>query len=370
MTSGGKRRVVVLYGGRSAEHEISCVSARSVIDALDSDRYEVQPVGIAKDGSWHLVPGGPPAMGGSNAELPAVDREAGGEVSLAQAHGAKALVAGDGSQTPIDVVIPLLHGPYGEDGTIQGFLELAGVPYVGAGVLGSALGMDKAVQKTLLATAGLPIVPFASVYERDWREDPENAEASAAALGFPLFAKPANLGSSVGISKVHEAGELTPALDDAFRYDTKAVLEESFENAREIECAVLGNDDPVASLPGEVVPSGEFYDYRAKYIDESSTLIIPAKLPDTVIAEVQRMAVAAFRVIDCAGMARVDFFYRDPDELVVNELNTIPGFTSISMYPKLWEASGVPYPELLDRLIALAIERFERDLKKGTARPE
>jgi D-alanine-D-alanine ligase len=348
------------------------VSARSVIDALDPERYEVEPVGIAKDGSWHRVPGGPPAIRARSRRLPEVQAGGGNDVSLAQTPGERRLVGGDGSTTDIDVVIPLLHGPYGEDGTIQGFLELAGVPYVGAGVLGSALGMDKALQKTILEAAGLPVVSNATVYERDWRDDPESTEAAAAELGFPLFAKPANLGSSVGISKVHDASELSPALDEAFRYDTKAVLEAAFENAREIECAVLGNDDPVASLPGEVVPSGEFYDYRAKYVDESSTLIIPAKLPEAVIVEIQRMAVAAFRAIDCAGMARVDFFYRDEPEprLVVNELNTIPGFTSISMYPKMWEASGVSYAELLDRLIDLAIERFERDRKKGTTLPE
>ena len=361
-----KRRVVVLFGGRSAEHEISCVSASSVVRALDPERYEVISIGITREGTWHALPGGPPALPAPGEGLPSVTASLGTAVVLSQEPGRQQLVGEDGSHTQVDVVIPLVHGPYGEDGTIQGLLELAGVPYVGAGVLGSALGMDKAAQKVMLEGAGAPVVPHAVVPEREWHDDAEGVEARAEDLGFPVFTKPANLGSSVGITKVREAGELAAGMDEAFRYDTKAIIEASIEGAREIECAVLGNDDPVASLPGEIVPSREFYDYRAKYVDQDSKLIIPADLPPEIVEEVQRLAVVAFRAIDCSGMARVDFFYREPGKLIVNEVNTIPGFTSISMYPKLWEASGIAYPALLDRLVELAIERNESRAKKET----
>lgn len=365
-----KRRVVVLFGGRSAEHEISCISARSVMDALDPERYETIPVGITKDGTWHLMPGGPPALPSGSTELPVVTDSAGREVALDQEPGSSALVAEDGSRTEVDVVFPVMHGPFGEDGAMQGMLELAGMPYVGAGVLGSAIGMDKAVQKVLFRAAGLAVVPHEVVPEREWEEDPEGVEARAEHLGYPLFAKPATLGSSVGVTKVHGPGELRAGLEEAFRYARKALLERSVEGAREIECAVLGNDDPVASVAGEIVPAHEFYSYEAKYIDEQGAeLIVPADLPTETMEEVQRMAVAAFRVIDCAGMARVDFFLRD-GELFVNEINTIPGFTSISMYPKLWEASGLSYPELIDRLVELALERHALERKKGTGGSE
>jgi D-alanine-D-alanine ligase len=370
-----KRRVVVLFGGRSAEHEISCISARSVVDALNPERYETIAIGIDREGAWHLVPDGPAALvDGSGHALPAVAAGSGRDISLDQQPGSRSLVAHDGARSEIDVVVPVLHGPYGEDGATQGMLELAGVPYVGAGVMASAVGMDKAVQKVLFEAAGLPIVPNEVVHERDWEEDPEGIEARAEHLGYPLFAKPATLGSSVGVGKVHGPGELRGRLEEAFRYARKAVLERSIEHAREIECAVLGNDDPVASVAGEIVPAGEFYDYRAKYLDEGSELRIPAELPDGVLEEIQRMAIAAFRAIDCSGMARVDFFLREgaagDAELFVNEINTIPGFTQISMYPKLWAASGVSYPELLDRLIDLAVERHERERKKGTGASE
>jgi len=354
-----KLRVVVLFGGRSAEHEISCLSARSVMDALDAERYEIVPVGITKEGAWRLVPKGPPPLPevGSADALPKVTEASGEEVALSQAESA--LVTRTGERGGIDVVFPVLHGPYGEDGTVQGLLEIAGVPYVGSGVLGSALGMDKAVQKTLLCSEGLPVVEHFVVREREWLDDPENVEAQAQDLGYPVFVKPANLGSSVGITKCRAASDLPGAVQEALRHDSKAVVEASVEGAREIECAVLGNDDPTASVPGEIVPSREFYDYRAKYLDDASQLIIPAPLPEGVVEEVQRMAVAAFRAVESAGMARVDFLYLEPRKLWVNELNTIPGFTAISMYPKMWEASGIPYPELLDRLIELAIERGE-----------
>jgi D-alanine-D-alanine ligase len=361
-----RRRIAVLFGCRSAEHEVSCVSAQSVLDALDADRFEAVPIGITKEGTWHLL-SGPPQLEPGADRLPAITEGSGSRVELAREGEEAALVAPDGSRREIDVVFPVLHGPYGEDGTVQGMLELAGIPYVGAGVLASAVGMDKAVQKALFAAAGLPVLPHEVVHEREWADDPEPIEARAEHLGFPLFAKPATLGSSVGITKVREPGELRAAMEVAFRFASKAILERAADGAREIECAVLGNDDPVASLPGEVIPAGEFYDYRSKYLDEGTRLVVPALLPGEVVEEIQRMAVAAFRAIDCAGMARVDFFYREPDEVIVNEINTIPGFTEVSMYPKLWEASGLSYPELIDRLVELAVERHERDRKKGTA---
>jgi D-alanine-D-alanine ligase len=259
----------------------------------------------------------------------------------------------------IDVVFPVLHGPYGEDGTVQGLLELANVPYVGSGVLGSAVGMDKAAMKTMFAAAGLPIVPHLVVMRREWQSD---ARAITHRVGdelkYPVFVKPANLGSSVGISKAKSDGELVEAMDLALQFDRKIVIEAGVPNAREIECAVLGNDDPQASLPGEIVPSGEFYDYNAKYIDGSSTEIIPAKLSPAHVRDIQRLAIEAFRAVECAGMARVDFLLaRDSGEMYLNEVNTIPGFTTISMYPKMWEASGLKYPDLIDRLITLALER-------------
>ncbi len=362
-----KRRIVVLFGGRSAEHEVSCVSARSVMDALDSERYQAIPIGVTKDGHWLLMPGGPPALAaGSATPLPEVTDASGPEIALDQEPGAQALVAEDGSRTEIDVVFPVMHGPFGEDGSIQGFLEMAGVPYVGAGVLGSALGMDKAVQKTLLAAAGIPVVQHEIVYEREWEDDAEGILARAVHLGFPLFAKPATLGSSVGITKVHGPEELRPAIEETFRYGRKSLVERSVEGAREIECAVLGNDDPVASVAGEILPSHEFYDYDAKYIDEhGAELIIPADVPPETLEEVQRLSIAAFRAIDGAGMARVDFFLRPAGGLLLNEVNTIPGFTSISMYPKLWAASGLSYPELIDRLVEFALERYGLERKKG-----
>jgi len=361
---GPKRRVVVVFGGRSAEHEVSVASARSVMEALDPDRYEVLLIGIDKRGRWHQMNQLPERRPGA-AELPGVTGEEGPGVSIARDSGESAIVTDRGERTEIDVVFPILHGPYGEDGTIQGMLELAGIPYVGAGVLGSALGIDKAVQKVLFVTAGLPVVPHEVVHEREWEEDRETVEARAAGLGLPVFVKPATLGSSVGITKVKRADDLAAAIEEALSYARKALVETSMEGAREIECSVLGNDDPVASVPGEVVPHAEWYDYRAKYIEEETSLVIPAELSSAVTEEVQRMAVAAFRAIDAAGMARVDFFYREPDEIVVNEINTIPGFTTISMYPKLWEASGLSYADLVDRLVELAIERHGSEQKRG-----
>ena len=358
-----RRRVAVLFGGRSAEHEISCISARSVIDALDPEHVEVVPIGISKDGRWHLLPG-PPAHPAESGRMPEIDPAEGTEVELATEGAARELVGADGSRAPIDVVFPVLHGPMGEDGAVQGLLELAGVPYVGAGILGSAVGMDKAVQKVLFKAAGLPVAPWIVVREPEWDEDPEGVSARAEALGFPLFVKPATLGSSVGISKAHDHVELGRALAEAFRYARKSVVERGVQPVRELECAVLGNDDPVASVVGEIVPEGhEFYDYAAKYLDtEGARLVIPADLPSGLSDRIQRAAVTAFHAVECWGMARVDFFVSG-DELWINEINTIPGFTSISMYPKLWQASGLPYPELIDRLLDLSVERH--DLERG-----
>jgi D-alanine-D-alanine ligase len=357
-------RLALIFGGRSAEHEVSCVSAASVVEALDTGRYEVVPIGIDKQGRWHLLQG-PPALPAGATELPAVEPEAGSEIALSQDPGSRELVGRNGRREPVDVAFPILHGPFGEDGTIQGLLELAGVPYVGAGVMASAVGMDKGVQKVLFRAAGLPLVPHEVVLEREWREDPESVEARAEALGVPLFVKPATLGSSVGITKVKTLADLQGAMEEALRFTRKVLVELAMEGAREIECAVLGNDDPVASVPGEILPAGEFYDYRSKYLDDSTRLEVPAKLSAEVVEEVQRMAVTAFRAIDCTGMARVDFFLVDDERVILNEINTIPGFTNVSMYPRMWEASGLSYPELVDRLVQLAIERHEAEAKRG-----
>jgi D-alanine-D-alanine ligase len=362
-------RLAVLFGGRSTEHAISCVSAGSVLEALADGPWELVPVGITRSGSWVLAePDQSYAIDGET--LPEV--RGGRPVVLSGDEGFRGLRPVDGGElVGIDVVFPVLHGPFGEDGAIQGLFELADVPYVGAGVLGSAIGMDKDVQKRLFLQAGLPVGPFETVHEKGWEDDPESVEASAEALGYPVFTKPATLGSSVGVSKVHEAAQLAAGLAEAFRYARVAVVERAADGAREIECAVLGNDEPVASVAGEIVPEGhDFYDYEAKYLDEhGARLLIPAELEPEVLAEVQRLAVAAFRTTRCSGMARVDFFLMGEDELWVNELNTIPGFTSISMYPKLWEASGLAYRDLVQRLLDLAIERHDAE-RKSTGVPD
>ena len=364
-------RVLLVFGGRSAEHEVSVVSASSVFQALDPARYEVVSVGIDRRGQWHLLPRPPGLPAGATGALPAVGSSTGPEVALAREPGSRELVTGTGERQPFDVVFPVLHGPYGEDGTIQGLLELADIPYVGAGVLASAVGMDKAVQKTLFQAAGLEVAPHIVVREHEWRDDPQSLEAGADSLGYPVFVKPAALGSSVGVTKVHEPEHLAAAVEEALGYGPKALVERAMEGARELELSVLGNDDPVASVAGEIVPKGhDFYDYEAKYLDEhGAQLLIPADIPPEVLEEAQRIAVTAFRAIDAAGMARVDLFLVEPDRLVVNEINTIPGFTQISMYPKLWEASGLPYAALVDRLVALAIDRHRRDAGRGRPGP-
>ena len=364
----------MIYGGRSGEHEVSLASAAAVFAHLDRDRYEPVPIRIEKDGRWSLADRPPTALSAAevieHARLEAArPLRPSREVHLLPRPSAETMLTidrkdADSSQAVLtglglDAVFPVLHGPYGEDGTIQGLLELANVPYVGCGVLASAVGMDKAVMKTLFAAQGLRVSASITVMSARWATDREAIEGEIASrLGFPLFVKPANLGSSVGISKAHDAAELGPAIDLAANYDRKIVVEQAVPNAREIEVAVLGNDDPEASIPGEIIPSREFYDYEAKYLDDRSKSVIPADLEPSLVDDVRRQAIEAFRAIDGAGMARVDFLIpRGTREIYVNEVNTIPGFTTISMYSKMWEASGVSYPQLLDRLIALAIER-------------
>jgi D-alanine-D-alanine ligase len=346
-----KLRVGVIYGGRSGEHEVSIASAAAIFKHLDPAKYEAVPIKIGKDGRWALTGDVPKAL--SAAE---VHRQA--ESTALQAIEPTAVL----SESHIDVVFPVLHGPYGEDGTVQGLLELANVPYVGAGVLGSAVGMDKAVMKTLFAAAGLPLVRHVTILRREWQADPAAITAHVTqALRYPVFVKPANLGSSVGISKATNDATFAEAMALALRFDRKIVVEEGVPNAREIECAVLGNDNPEASVPGEIIVTHRdgFYSYDAKYIDaDGATTKIPADLTPELQTRVRTLSIEAFRALELSGMARVDFFIdRQTNALFLNEVNTIPGFTSISMYPKMWEASGLSYPALLDRLLTLALER-------------
>ena len=354
-----KLRVGVLFGGRSGEHEVSLRSARSVIGAFDPDRYEIVPIGIDKQGRWLLGEASQLLLAGSGSAAVAA--------SLVTAEPVAGIVPRTESLLNLDVLFPVLHGPLGEDGTVQGLLELAGVPYVGCGVLASAVAMDKAVCKALFAVHELPQVPYLVLLRKAWDADPDGVlDFVESQLAYPVFVKPANLGSSVGVSKARNREQLAAAIREAARYDRKLVIEAGID-AREIEVSVLGNDEPVASLPGEVVPAREYYDYAAKYIDDDSVLLIPAPLTAEQQAEVQRLAVQAFRIVDGAGMARVDFLMdRSSGELYINEINTIPGFTSISMYPKLWEASGLPFNRLVDRLVELAVERQQDRARSET----
>ena len=399
-----KLRVGILFGGRSGEHEVSLLSAASVVNAIDKTKYEVVPIGITKDGRWltaehaeRLLKGKDEDAAGVGARTPQLHPthlRAGDPEATA---GAAVLATGESVVVPpeparreaglapfqtdaktdanlrrasdrainVDVIFPVLHGTFGEDGTIQGLLELADIAYVGAGVLGSSAGMDKDVMKSLFRAVGLPIVKHVTVLRSQFEQEPKKVQKLVESkLKYPVFVKPANLGSSVGISKAHDRKELGPAIAEAAKFDRKIVIEEGVggkkNKAREIECAVLGNDDPKASVAGEIVPCKEFYDYDAKYLAEGSEGIIPAKITKAEMKTVQRLAIAAFQAVDCAGLARVDFLM-DPKSrrIFVNEINTMPGFTAISMYPKLWAATGVPYPELIDRLIQLGIERHE-----------
>jgi D-alanine-D-alanine ligase len=394
-----KLRVGILFGGRSGEHEVSLLSAASVLNAIDKNKYEVVPIGITKDGRWltaadaqNLLAG---KAAGSSARAPQNLRAGDPDSTPAAAvlaqgesvvvppepvHRDAGLVPfqSDASQLRrstdrainVDVIFPVLHGTFGEDGTIQGLLELADIPYVGAGVLGSAAGMDKDIMKSLFVAAGIPIVKHVTILRAAWEKEPKKVQKLVESkVKYPVFVKPANLGSSVGISKAHDRKELGPAIEEAAKFDRKIVIEQGVggkkEKAREIECSVLGNDDPVASVPGEIVPGKEFYDYTAKYLDEGSQLIIPAKLTKSETRKVQELAVRAFQAVDCSGLARVDFLV-DPKsrKIFLNEINTMPGFTSISMYPKLWAASGLAYADLIDRLIRLGIDRHA-DKKKN-----
>ena len=390
-----KIRVGILFGGRSGEHEVSLLSAASVLNAIDKEKYEVVPIGITKDGRWLTAEHAENLLTGKLVLEPRNLRAGDPETTSPAA----VLARGEAVVVPpepvhrhsglvpfqtdaglmrrasdrainVDVIFPVLHGTFGEDGTIQGLLELADIPYVGAGVLGSAAGMDKDIMKSLFIAAGIPIVKHVTLLRGAWEKDPKKVQKLIESkLTYPVFVKPANLGSSVGISKAHNRKELGPAIEEAEKFDRKIVIEQGAggkkEKAREIECSVLGNDEPVASVPGEIVPGKEFYDYTAKYVDEGSQLIIPAKLTKAETKRVQELAVTAFQAVDCSGLARVDFLM-DPKtgKIFLNEINTMPGFTSISMYPKLWAASGLAYADLIDRLIQLGIERHE-DKKKN-----
>ena len=361
-----KLRVALLFGGKSAEHEISLISARNIFAAMDKKRYRVTAIGIDGQGRWFVDEQA--RLLRSRAPSKA---EFGGDKNVAAVlpgDGKTPVVrpAAGGSVGAVDVVFPVLHGPLGEDGTVQGLLKLANVPFVGAGVLGSAVGMDKDVMKRLLRDAAIPIGKFL-VFQRAERGALSYAKVKRQ-LGAPLFVKPANLGSSVGISKVTKKSEFSGAVDKAFRYDEKIIIEE-FIAGREIECSVLGNDKPIASLPGEIIVGHEFYSYDAKYVDDKGArLQIPARLPRAVVKKVRDIALRAYRALCCEGMARVDFFVQDNGRVLVNEINTIPGFTKISMYPKMWEASGISYPRLIDRLIHLALERARRERRLKTSK--
>jgi len=356
-----KLRIAVLYGGTSAEHEVSVVSARSVLAAIDRDKYDVLPIAITKQGEWLLPERAPAELQAADGALP----EVGGGRAVVLREGGNLLASGrDQTPGPIDLVFILLHGPGGEDGTVQGLLETLNVPYVGAGVAASALGMDKSLQKPVFEVAGIPVTPWIAVTESEFARDPQAVLRRAQdAFGLPAFVKPANLGSSVGVSKCRTPMELQRGIETALDHDRTVLIEKAID-ARELECAVLGNDEPEASVVGEVVPAHEFYDYEAKYLIEGSKLLIPAPVPDDVSDQIRRYAVDAFKAIGCAGMARVDFFW-DGEQVLLNEINTIPGFTPISMYPRLWEASGVPYASLLDRLIDQAIARHTRRTQRA-----
>jgi D-alanine-D-alanine ligase len=397
-------RVGILFGGRSGEHEVSLLSASSVFNAIDRNKYEVVPIGITKQGRWvtaadaeRLLRGKAENLGTNPTHLRAGDPEATpGAAVLAkgesvvvppepQRHGSMTPFETDASShaltrraadraIDVDVIFPVLHGTFGEDGTIQGLLELADMPYVGAGVLGSAAGMDKDIMKALFRAAGLPIVKHVTLLRSEWETNSKKVQKLVESkLKYPVFVKPANLGSSVGISKAHDRKELGPSIAEAAKFDRKIVIEQGVgghkQKAREIECSVLGNDQPEASVPGEIVPSTEFYDYNAKYLDEGSQLIIPAKLTARETKEVQRLAIGAFQAVDCAGLARVDFLMDAKSrKIYLNEINTMPGFTSISMYPKLWAASGVSYSDLIGRLIELGLERHAEKKKNQYSR--
>ena len=374
MAEKRKIRVGLIFGGRSGEHEVSLASSQAVMANLDSEKYEIVPLGITKEGSWLL--------GMEPQQLIAAEREAAGlaasetttAVTLTGDPSVRRLIpvqegAALGSQGALDVIFPVMHGTYGEDGSLQGLLDMANIPYVGCGVLGAALGMDKEKMKMIFRSVGLPIVDYVVFRRSEWERSPETImNALEQSLTYPIFVKPVNLGSSVGITKAHDRHELEHAINVAAEYDRKILAEQGI-NCREFECAVLGNDEPLASVVGEIVSSNEFYDYRAKYIDGKSQAIIPADIPQEIAEEIRRQSLKAFVALDLSGLARVDFFLeKETGKVYINEVNTMPGFTEISMYPKLWEASGLPYAQLLDRLIELAIERHEDRQRNRTSR--
>lgn len=376
---GKRTRVGLIFGGKSGEHEVSLASAQSVVRAIDSQKYDVVLIGITKDGKWltgedalqKLIAASPSLLIASNpsghAEPIPGDRGIDSKELVSQPAGTLSTVS---PLSSIDVAFPLVHGPLGEDGTLQGLLELADIPYVGAGVASSAVGMDKAFMKAIFRAHNLPQVDWMAILRRDWEHSPEETiRRIETAFGYPCFVKPANLGSSVGISKAHNWDELAQALANAAQYDRKVIAERAAQDARELECSVLGNEEPIASLPGEIISKREFYDYIAKYDGESGTdLIVPADVPTEVTRTLQELAVDAFKAIDCHGMARVDFFLeRTGNRILLNEINTIPGFTSVSMYPKMWEASGITYTALIDRLIELALEHYAEKKRSKTA---
>ena len=357
-----KIRVGLIFGGKSGEHEVSFCSASSIIKAIDKDKYTVVPIGITKKGRW---------ISPQDSELALQSGRIEGKntVILLNDPSGKALVRIDNNQRldkgsaleRLDLVFSVLHGPHGEDGTVQGLLELADIPYVGAGVVASAISMDKDLMKIIFKQRDLPVLKWMTIKRKEWQKDKEKILSLVQDdFEYPLFVKPTNLGSSVGVTKVHKKEELDEAIDLASSYDRKILIEEGLEEAREIECSVLGNDEPQVSVVGEVKPAGEFYDYDSKYIDKETQLIVPADLPDGVSRKVQEIALRAFKAVDAAGMARIDFFVsKKENKIYLSEINTIPGFTSVSMYPRLWEASGIPYPDLIDRLIQLALERYQ-----------
>lgn len=358
-----KIKVALLFGGKSAEHEVSLRSAESVANAINKDKYEVVFIGVDKTGKWLMGESSVKLLDKSNPKLYKLNSSNSDIVTLIpQGNSYITNLSNPNSKSPVDVVFPILHGPFGEDGTVQGLLKLANIPFVGSGVLGSAVGMDKDVMKRLLRDAGIPIGNFIVV------KSGEEISFSKAkkTLGLPMFIKPSNMGSSVGVSKVKNIKEFEKAVKLAFDFDTKIIIEEFIEG-REIECSVLGNSKPEASIPGEIILNAEFYSYETKYIDEHGAIIeIPAKLPKKKIKEIQQLSIKAYKSLGCEGFARVDFFIKKDGSIYVNELNTIPGFTSISMYPKLWEASGVSYSDLIDKLIQFALERFEKEKKLKT----
>ena len=361
---GKKIRVGILFGGKSVEHEVSLLSAKNVFNAIDKNKYEVALIGIEKSGKWLLSDKSKILLKANNSKLVGLNKVNKRSIALLpQGGGELTNLSSKEIYAPISVVFPVLHGSFGEDGTVQGLLKLAGVPFVGASVLGSAIGMDKDVQKRLLRDASIPIAKFLVFKEKN----KINFEKVSAEVGLPFFVKPANGGSSVGVSKIKNKIDFKKAVDEAFLYDSKIIIEE-FVEGREVECAVLGNKNPIASVVGEIISNHEFYSYDAKYVDENgASLEVPAKISVEVSRCIRELAIETFKVLSCEGMGRVDFFLKKSGDLVVNEINTIPGFTKISMYPRLWEASGISYSELINRLIELAVERFQKEKKLKTS---